>query len=359
MKDVRRTTNGKWFVRAAQGWLQVSLSEVSNYLLCKGLSRDKITKVIGGCVAQPWQLINRPFQPEDFPGRQWNRNAPQFAVQPVAGNHPTWDRLLRHLGTNLPPNYLACWIAYCLRKPFNPLPLLFFYGGPCCGKSTFHRAIRLLVTSGVVQVDRTLTDKKGFNDELANAVIGVVEQTDFSRSLRAYGRFQDWVTSRDILIRPLYEDAYTQPNSLHFIMCANKPSALPVSSNNTRVTAIEVPDLKRVVPMSILTEQLKEETPHFLHTLMNMELPAAEGRLQLPAIYKLEPVLPDNYIHPEGYSWLLLVSDGDASDYFPFGYYTTEQEADKIGSWLRDTFPWCLRARPIKASGYPQMETFR
>jgi hypothetical protein len=45
-----------------------------------------------------------------------------------------------------------------------------------------------------------------------------------------------------------------------------------------------VPDLIEDIPKSILTPRLEEEAPHFMHTLMNMELPQVHSRLRLPIV---------------------------------------------------------------------------
>ena len=259
--------------------------------------------------------MNLPFK-DEYPGkRQWNYNAPAFKHKPVklrddeTPQHPHWDRILQHCFCDLDAEiknnlwfqqnnirngyqYGLAWIACCFRDPFEPLPFLFFFGNQNSGKSVFHEALSLLVTGGVVSADRALTNNNQFNGELANGVLAVVEEKNISGSSHAYNRIKEWVTGKVLWIRKMRMDAYPQPNTLHFVMMANEQEACPVIPGDTRITVIEVPDLlvDEEIPKALFLKKLEDEARHFMHTLLNGELPQVTGRMRLPVVetYKKE-----------------------------------------------------------------------
>jgi hypothetical protein len=274
-----------------------------------GHTKTEAETILGGCIDKPWKLVNMPFQPIYPGGRQWNYNAPSYRYQPVIlkgdeePHHPHWDRVFQHCFCDLDAElkklpwaieanirtgaqYGLAWTACMFRDPFEQLPFLFFFGNQNCGKSIFHEALSLLVTGGVVSADRALTNNNEFNGELANAVLAFIEERNIAGSPHAYNRIKDWVTAKVIWIRKMRTDAYPQPNTLHFCMMANDQENCPVIPGDTRITVIEVPDLlpEQEIPKSILQKRLEEEAPHFMHTLMNLELPQAQGRLRLPVV---------------------------------------------------------------------------
>jgi phage/plasmid-associated DNA primase len=296
-----KANNGKWH-RRPQG-------ECKHWLQNQGLGKPEADCVLGGCVNKPWELVNQPFKDEYPGGRKWNYNAPQFKYTPAnvpvdeAPNHPHWDKILQHCFCDLDEEikklhwaqelnirngyqYGLAWVACCFRDPFEPLPFLFFFGNQDCGKSIFHEALSLLVTSGVVSADRALINNNNFNGELAGGVLAVVEEKNISGSTTAYNRIKEWVTGKMLWIRKMRTDAYAQPNTLHFVMMANNQNACPVLPGDTRIVVIEVPDLLKEedIPKEVLLKLLEDEAPAFMHTLLNMELPQAQGRLHLPVV---------------------------------------------------------------------------
>jgi hypothetical protein len=173
-----------------------------------------------------------------------------------------------------------------IRYPFSPLPYLFLYGPENSGKSIFHEAIALLMTKGCVPADRALTSASDFNGELANCILAVVEEKDISKAKGALAKIKEWVTARNLSIRKMRTDSYTQPNTTHWVQCANRRENCPIFPGDTRITVIHVPDLlpDQEIPKEKLIERLTEEAQHFMYSLMNMELPEVVGRLRLPIV---------------------------------------------------------------------------
>jgi hypothetical protein len=299
-----------WYIMASNGqWQRRPFGECKNWLQHQGVSKTQAEQILGGCIDKPWSLVNQPFKSEYPGGRQWNYNAPQFKFQPAklnddeAPHHPHWDKMLKHCFCDLDDEikklhwaqkanirdgyqYGLAWAACCFRDPFEPLPFLFFFGNQNSGKSIFHEALSLLVTGGVVRADLSLTNNNSFNGELATGVLAVIEEKDISGSTQAYARIKDWLTSRVLVIRKMRTDAYQQPNTLHFVMCANFQEACPVVPGDTRIMVIEVPDLllDEEIPKLIFLKSLEDEAPHFMHTLMNLELPQVYDRMRLPLV---------------------------------------------------------------------------
>jgi hypothetical protein len=300
-----------WYLKGKDGeWRRFATEKIKFALARLGNSDSEIKFILGGPVFEPWHLVNIPFQPEYVGGRQWNLGAAQYRYQPAvlsddeAARHPHWDRILRHCGQDLDAalkdaewavranirtggQYLLYWAACMLRDAFEPLPYLFFYGEQNSGKSIFHEALELLMTKGVTPADKALTSAGDFNAELANAVLCYVEEKDISLAGEsAYNKIKDWVTSRTIAIHEKRKNIYRQPNTTHWVQCANKREACPIFPGDTRITMIYVPDLQpgEEIPKKILIERLEAEAPHFMRTLLDLQLPAIEGRLRLPVV---------------------------------------------------------------------------
>ena len=297
-----------WYIERSDGWGSLSFTDAKIALLNSGYSKIDAEKILGGKVKLAWKLVNIPFGPM-YPGnRQWNLGAAQYSCQPViladgeSPHHPYFDKIFNHTFATLTPylknlewakqakiftggDYARCWLACALRAPFEPLPYLFLYGEENSGKSIFHEAISKLVTKGVVKADRALTTKGDFNGELANAIFAIIEENDLSKHPGAINRIREWVTNRSLSIRRMRTDTYEQPSTLHFIQCSNWFHALALFPGDTRAMVVEVPRFTGdEIPKKKLLAELEKEAPHFLRTLLDLELPELEGRLQLPFV---------------------------------------------------------------------------
>lgn len=292
-------------------WDMQPAGNVKLILQADGFPKQEAEQIMGSVLKRRWRLVNMPFQPE-FPGnRQWNYKAPQFRYPPATladdevPKHPNWDLILDHIGEELdealPDNlwavrygiktgrqYLQLWIASMLREPFEPLPYLFLFGPENSGKSILHEAIGKLITGGICRADKPLTTTGEFNGELANAVLAVVEETNLNGrgGERAQGRMKDWVTGEYIPIRRMRTDTYLQLNTLHFIQCSNDRNHCLIMHGDTRITMLYVAslDLDEEVPKSVLKKALEAEAPHFMRTIMDLEIPCVQGRLRVPVI---------------------------------------------------------------------------
>jgi hypothetical protein len=81
-------------------------------------------------------------------------------------------------------------------------------------------------------------------------------------------------------------DVYRQRNTLHFIQCSNDRDACLAQAGDTRITMLFVPAFtgEREVPQAVLNQRLEQEAPHFMRTLVDLEIPDPEGRLRVPFI---------------------------------------------------------------------------
>ena len=299
-----------WVSRSLDGsWIRGPKDDAKSVLLSQGFSKAEVDVVVGSAAFMPWTIVALPFKTE-YPGdRQWNRGAAQLRYQPGDLDfdskpfHPHWDMVFNHCGNDLTSaisqldwceragiktggDYLKCWLACVIREPFEPLPYNFFFGPQESGKSIIHECAALLMTRGVVSADRALTNGNDFNGELEGAVICVVEEKDISSSPHAYNRIKEWVTAIQLSIRKMRQDSYTVPNTTHWIQCANDQGNCPIFKGDTRINVIYVGELEEdtEIPKRDLMGRLEDEAPHFLKTLMDLELPQLEGRLRLPVI---------------------------------------------------------------------------
>jgi hypothetical protein len=298
-----------WVLKIDGGWQDKDKSNVATYLAgALELEGKAVTKVLGACIARPWTIVNEPFKAELVGDRKWNRNPASFRFVPSKDKeglkYPTFSRILNHCGKGLDESvkdhpwckangivtggdYLKCWIASLFQEPYAPLPYLFFYSeAQATGKSTFHEAIKLLMTKGVARADNCLINQSGFNGELEGAVLCVIEETDLRKNKMAYNRIKDWVTSPTIQIHPKNGTPYSSPNTAHFIQCSNDRNYCPSFAGDTRITVIEVPQLE---PIDMMTNKqliplLEKEAPDFIAELLSLELPVSPERLNIPVI---------------------------------------------------------------------------
>ena len=91
--------------------------------------------------------------------KAWNIHAATFAIAAShivsrtawrSLSHPTWDRLLDHIGQgmrfgNEGETQLRCWVHDLVLNPETPQPALLLTGPECSGKHTFHEAMKLLL----------------------------------------------------------------------------------------------------------------------------------------------------------------------------------------------------------------------
>ena len=298
---VRHLTLGEvaqgWSLYSRGCWIQQGRAEVTSVLRGMGFKGDRLDKIIMACVMNYWKIVHKPFQPE-YPGhREWNRNAAQLSLKPEEGEHPTWDKVLDHVGAGLDESlcgtefssgaeYLLAWAACLVRKPYTPLPYLFLYGPQNSGKSMFHEALYMLFKGGVgyVRADHALRSASSFNAELSNAVLCVVEETNLSHSKGAYDRVKDWVTSKQISIHPKGKTPYEIQNTTHWIQCANDINYVKAFPGDTRITYLKVNPPLSEIPKPVLLGKLDKELAHFIYTLLHYKLPDQDGRMGIRVI---------------------------------------------------------------------------
>jgi len=298
-----------WVSKKNKEWVRHPPANVKMLLQSLDHPKAEAEAIMGAAIARGWRLVNLPFREEYPGGRQWNLDAAQFRFKPAelaedeVPRHPHWDMIFDHIGVELTPalrelpwaieanirtgaDYLRRWVACAFRDPFQPAPYLFFFGPENSGKSIFYESLQLLVTKGVVKADRPLTGRDGFNGELSGAVICAVEEVDISKCPGAHARIKEWVTGRTISIRKMRHDSFEQPNATHWVQTANCRDNCPIFPGDTRIAAVYVGDLpdKQEIAKPKLLMLLEDEAPHFLHTLMHLELPPMIGRLRLPVV---------------------------------------------------------------------------
>lgn len=300
----------RWLLRDASGkWVKQPKDNITMVLAAEGVPSQSHQKLLGTAVMNAWVEVNMPFEPVYPGGRMWNYNAAQLRYKPATmqdgeyPDHPHWDLIFNHCGKGLDKyiqelpwcedwqikcggDYLKAWVAAMIRFPYKRLPYLFMYSpSQNTGKSTFHEAIDILLTKGVVKADRALTSSQDFNGELATAILGVIDEADIARAGRAaYNKIKEWTTGLTLSIHAKYKEVYQQRSTLHLMQMANDRSSLPVFPGDSRITSMEVPPLENEIGKDELMEHLHDEASHFMCTLINTPLPTINQRWRVPVI---------------------------------------------------------------------------
>lgn len=300
-----------WATKTQRGWINFPGYDAVGTRVRQKFGKDaEFVKDL--MLDNPWELCCIPFSDEYLDGRRWNKNAPQLCIQPsdIPGPHPHWDMIYDHLGKSLDSavrdtdwcqkwglqtgaDYLRAWVSALVKFPMEPLPYLFFYGPQNSGKSIFHESLGILFTEGsIASASGALTNSQGFNYEIANCVIGFVEEKDLSLIKdTAYTRLKEWVTGRTLTITKKKETPYTQPNFLKMVQMANSPTACPMEDGDTRITAFSVSILgNKVIPKGLMERNLTSESPFFLRTILTTNLPETPDRLRVPMLASKDKV---------------------------------------------------------------------
>ena len=296
-----------WAMRSTEKWIFNPRENIALYLRSLGLDHEEVTQALGNAISKYWVTVNRPFESE-YPGnREWNRFGACLKVTPSPSgdsiSHPNWDRILDHCGANLREplkrntwavmngvttggQYLKLWIASMIRAPYQPLPYLFFYGNQDSGKSIIHEAISLLFGRGYMKADQSLTNPGDFNGELEHAVYCYIEEQDLGKNKAVSERVKDYVTARQIMLHAKYMTPHMIPNTTHWMQFANKIDYSPTFPGDSRIVIIRVDDLDptEIIPKNELEKRLALEAPDFLRTLMDLEIPPTDSRLNIPMI---------------------------------------------------------------------------
>jgi hypothetical protein len=309
LRHIASETGGDlgWIIRRDGIWAEEPLRHIQLLLLGDGHDSDAIHSILAKAIMAPWKIVNKPFQSE-YPGdREWNRNAPQYAVPPTADtdnlSYPTWLKVLTHCGKNLNDaiqehewcrnngintgaDYLKLWLACLIKRPDQPSPYLAFWGEQDAGKSIFHEMLPLIISNGIISGDAALTNNSAFNGELINALVCYVEETDLRKNKSAYNRIKDWVTSPRILLHAKHQTPISIPNYTHWIQASNDQNSCPIFPGDTRITMIRVSSLtpEEMIGKRTLMEGLRKEAPDFLASLLLLEIPEIKDRLIMPVI---------------------------------------------------------------------------
>lgn len=296
---------GSWKLRDSNGaWSWVSRIEAQIALENAGM--DPIQGQ-GLAMDNPFTISSEPFKPRILPGRVWNESNARFAVAPKAGDHPTWDQLMRVVGRGLDKDlaastwarkngvetggqYLTYWLGTMLTDPKSRRAYLFLYSREQgTGKSLFFESIKLLIGRAVVKANNALTNDRGFNGELQRAVLAYTEEVNLARDGgrgRVYNRVKDWSLSDTMSIEGKGATIFEVPNVISWGQCANDPGFCPIFEGDDRVTIYQVlpPREDEQMEKEVMRERLRREAPAFLHTLLNLKAPKGQGRYVVPPI---------------------------------------------------------------------------
>ena len=302
-----QTGETMFFVRYSDGtWKPEALNNWRASLKGHGLTKPMIEEFYNVGCQEPRRIVSRPFQKYDSP-LYWNRGV-QFACDPVPGEHPTWDAVIKHTGEYLNPyvaenpwcqehgirtgyDFLICYLAMTVQHPERRLPQLFLYSAPQgTGKDTFPDACALLFTEGaVVDATQAVTSEAAFSFELLGTLFYKLNEVDLSRSgSTAESRVRQWVTGHTLTIHKKGATPFEATNYGRVIQMANDLSYKMVDADDERVIVIELEPIPEKLDWATeLEPALIDERSAFLHTLLNYYLPekgARGSRCYLPIL---------------------------------------------------------------------------
>lgn len=352
-----------WTVKSDGNWIEEPLAHIRLALRSLNVSNKDTSSVLGDSIFRQWKLVNKPFQPEYTGNREWNRDSCQLLYNPSKEDilhYPTWSNLLKHVGDSLTPElhksqwavdnyittgaeYLKCWIASLFQQPEEHLPYLYLWGPESSGKSMFHEAISLLISaSGYQRATAALENPNGFNGELRNAIICVVEEVDLSKKGGvAYKRIKDWVTAEHLPIHVKNQTPYMSVNTTHWIQCSNDQDSCPIFTGDTRIMVFYVSELPEGSweNKRSLVIKLRKEAADFLGALMRLEIPESPDRLGVPIVSttakeeiqkrnqnSLEGFISEECYHSPGHTVLF-------SDFY--NKFATSIESSEIAYWTK------------------------
>lgn len=297
--------SGAWKARDVNGgWTWVARTEAAIVLSAVGLDTERSMAL---AMTNPFSITVAPFEPRVLPGRVWNESDARFAVEPVPGDHPTWDQLFTVVGRGLDrdveadpwcrangiltgADYLRVWSATMLQAPASRRAYLFLYSREQgTGKSLFFEAHRLLIGNAVVKANNALTNDRGFNGELRGAVLAYTEEVNLGQGGgrgRAYNRIKDYSLSQTLSIEGKGEAVFEVPNVVSWGQAANDPGYCPIFEGDDRVTVYQVmpPEDAEKMPKEVMRQRLEAEAPAVLATLLSLPTPKSKGRYVVPPI---------------------------------------------------------------------------
>lgn len=296
-------------------WTEEPLTHIRLALSSMGHKNADVGQILGSAILRNWRIVNVPFGEEYPGGRTWNKNSVRLLFKPNFDGfdsdtleYGTWSKIFNHLGKGLDSDvakhpwcinngvkngadYLKCWVASIFQKPLEQLPYLFFYSEKQnTGKSTLYESLSLLVSDkAVYNAGTALESDRGFNGELLYAIVCYIEELDLSKKkgkADTYNRIKEWTTAKKFLIHPKGVDPYQIPNTTHWVHSANNPKAVPVFPGDDRIVSIEVEPLTplELIPKTAFQEMLIKEAPDFLATILRLEIPPTNDRLNIPVV---------------------------------------------------------------------------
>ena len=382
-----------YHVDRSQGWLKIfpngswvgiPRADISIWLTGKGMDA---ALEMSQAFEDAFHVRNKPFSPEYPELGVWNRDGAQLAYDPAPGKHPMWNQILSVLGEGMDEDvladewcrksgitsgaqYLLTWIAALFQRPAEKIAYLFLFSeNESTGKSTLHESLRTLMTKGVINAKGALVGN--FNGELSGKVLAVVD--DFALPAKkgiVHNRVKELVTGDWISIHAKNMQPVDERSHLHWIHTANTRSACPVFDSDTRITVIEVMGAEEKIPRAELRQRVASEGAAFLHTVLNLSLPAPGERLLVPALdgtwkrvisgenkNELENWFSENphwifLNHDEILEGFLDSIHRDRQNYWPphkvrQGYPAGDQRLRPLALWLAGKEEWAGKAADV------------
>jgi len=285
-------------VKIPEGWQWISADDLTKDLIGKKIKNP--TAFIARAMQRRLHVDYTPFKEVRYENKL--NFGCRYACQPADqdGLFLMTSRVLKHIGRELDgPVSLDAWcranrirtgseflivvIANWLQRPELKSPLLFLHGPEDSGKSTLHDLVSNLIDpAGIAEVEKVM-DGDRFDDHLAGAVIGVIDEPDAS-SPKFRAKIRKWITEDRMWVNGKYRKAIKVTNYLHWIQMANNIEYAPAGAKDTRVIYLKVPRPENPEDRDVLKAELRREAPFFLRYCLGLKLPKPIGRFSVPVI---------------------------------------------------------------------------
>ncbi|MCH5213777.1 MAG: hypothetical protein J1E97_01190 [Muribaculaceae bacterium] len=185
------------------------------------------------------------------------------------GEHPTWDKLINHIGGEHAP-LLLDYLRILWQKPTQTLPVLCLISKTQhTGKSTFGNALTMLFGENARILSET--DLNSEFNPWATGLLAIFEE--ISTAKKSINKIKNLSTAKRTVINEKHVQHHSVDCFLKILIFSNnEDSFIKANAEDIRYWIIRLPKLKKEDFDPDFDDKLKEEVPYFAWTLQNTKI---------------------------------------------------------------------------------------